>query len=93
LKAAGFDRPVWNARGNATEISDEAAALIKARSDALSAPTIEELLELDPQLGTIELAGPEGRSLIKKHLVRERNQALAKEETGGTEHHRRSKAL
>jgi 5-methylcytosine-specific restriction protein A len=29
-------------------------------------------------LGTIELAGPEGRTLIKKHLVRERNQALAK---------------
>jgi hypothetical protein len=78
LKDAGFERRVWNPRGNATEISDKAAVLIKARFDALLAPTIEELLELDPQLRSEELAYPEGRLLIKKHFSRERNQALAK---------------
>lgn len=81
LKAAGFGYPVWNPQGNATEIPDEAGALIKARFDArqgVSAPTIEELLELDPDLETKDLAAPEGRQLMKNHLVRERNPALVK---------------
>jgi hypothetical protein len=79
LKDAGFERRVWNPRGSGTEITDdEAADQIKARFDGLSAPTIEELLKLDPHLGAKDLAGPEGRILIKKHLVRERNQALVK---------------
>jgi hypothetical protein len=45
---------------------------------SLSAPTIEELLELDLKLETKELTAPEGRTQIKRHLVRERNQALVK---------------
>jgi hypothetical protein len=78
LKAAGFKRPVWNPRGNATQIPDKAAAQLKARFDGLSAPTIEELLELDPHVEVKDLAGYEGRILIKNHLLRERNQALVK---------------
>jgi HNH endonuclease len=78
LKAAGFGFQVWSPLSNGTKIPDEAADQIKARFDGPSAPTIEELLELDPQLGTQDLAGPEGRILIKTHLVRERNQALVK---------------
>jgi hypothetical protein len=78
LKDAGFEFRVWNPLSSGTEIPDEAADQIKARFDGLSAPTIEELLELDPHLGAKDLAGPEGRILIKKHLIRERNQALVK---------------
>jgi hypothetical protein len=81
LKAAGFGFQVWSPLSNGTKIPDEAADQIKARFDARqdpSGPTIEELLELDPHLGTKDLAGPEGRVLIKIHLVRERNQALVK---------------
>jgi hypothetical protein len=71
-------RPVWNPRGNATEIPDKAAAQLKALLDAKSALTIEELLELDPHLEVKDLASYEGRILIKNHLLRERNQALVK---------------
>jgi hypothetical protein len=78
LKAAGFEFQVWSPLSNGTEIPDEAAAQLKARFDDSSAPTIEELRELDPNLEAKDLVGYEGRILIKKHLVRERNQALVK---------------
>ena len=78
LKIAGFGFQVWRPQSNGTEIPDEAADQIKARFDGPLAPTIEELLELDPQLEAKDLSGPEGRILIKTHLVRERNQALVK---------------
>jgi hypothetical protein len=78
LKAAGFGLKVSSPQGGGTEIPDEAAAQIKARFDALSAPTIEELLELDPHLEAKDLAVPESRILIKKHFYRERKQALVK---------------
>ena len=78
LETAGFKLKVSKPQGGGTEIPDEAAAQIKARFDGLLAPTIEELLELDPQLETKELAAPEGRTQIKEHLVRERNRALVK---------------
>lgn len=81
LEAAGFGFQVWNPQGNATEIPEEAATEIKARFDApqgVSAPTIEELLALDPHLEPKDFAATEGRILLKNHLVRERNPALVK---------------
>jgi hypothetical protein len=81
LEAAGFGFQVCNPRGSGTEIPDQAAAQIKAAFDSRQgelAPTIKELLEADPHLGMKDLGSPEGRLLIKNHLVRERNPALVK---------------
>ena len=69
---------MWSPLCNGTEIPDEAAAQLKESFDDSSAPTIKELRELDPNLEAKDLVGYEGRILIKKHLVRERNQTLGK---------------